>query len=114
MDLFPDTAPVQGETLVSRTTPWEIRVYNEEVGQELRAFGNLRQWVVRESETGYLSFHYDVDYGGDNWNVVDAEGTAASRRGRSRRRQPVATPPVRPRVRTAPDVCGTCGVLPCT
>jgi hypothetical protein len=63
-----------GEVLVSRDTPFEIRVYSDEAGRDLVVRGGLTQEVVRESETGYLSFHYRVGAGRVTQDTTDFEG----------------------------------------
>ena len=74
-DFDPGSAPLDGVVLASRTTPFEIREFDEEVGQELWVRGQFEHWVVREAQTGYLAFHYRVSGGESNWRVVDAELT---------------------------------------
>ena len=67
-DHDPTVVNLQGQTLASRTTPFERRVFSEEAGRELYFRGTLRQDVIRESESGYLSFHYRLSAGEHNWN----------------------------------------------
>jgi hypothetical protein len=64
----------QGEVLASRVTPFEIRVRSEEAGHDLLVTGSLRQEVIRESSTGYLSFHYRVGAGRVGNDTTDFEG----------------------------------------
>jgi hypothetical protein len=64
----------QGEVLGSRVTPFEIRVASEEAGHDLLVRGSLRQEVIREQSTGYLSFHYRVGAGRVGNDTTDFEG----------------------------------------
>jgi hypothetical protein len=63
-----------GEVLASRTTPFEIRVYSAKAGRDLAVAGSLTQEVVRETETGYLSFHYRVGAIRLTQDTTDFEG----------------------------------------
>lgn len=63
-----------GEVLASRTAPFEIRVNFEDLGRDLVHTGTVTQEVVRESGTGYLSFHYRVNDGPTSDQMVEFEG----------------------------------------
>lgn len=65
---------LEGQVLASRVTPFEIREYSEEAGRELLVEGSLTEEVVREAETGYLSFHYRVIAGPRTNDTTDFEG----------------------------------------
>ena len=64
----------QGEVLASRVTPFEIRVPSEAAGRDLLVTGSLTQEVIRESTTGYLSFHYRIGGGPATNDTTDFEG----------------------------------------
>jgi hypothetical protein len=67
-----------GEVLASRTTPFEIRIPSEEAGHDLWYRGTLRNEVVRERGSPFLSFHYFMDYGDSSGDTVDFDGAGAS------------------------------------
>ena len=71
-DLEPQAWP--GDVLASRTTPFDIRASDESSGREAFVTGTLTNEVVRESESGYLSFHYKVDITGGSGDIRDFEG----------------------------------------
>jgi hypothetical protein len=57
-----------GETLASRSIPFEIIDTDQLTGEEIGVRGTLTHSVVRESATGQLAFHYGVT--GTQVNVV--------------------------------------------
>jgi hypothetical protein len=50
---------LEGPVLASRTTPFELSGFDSDSGLSLLVHGSLTQRVVRETQTGLLSFHYD-------------------------------------------------------
>jgi len=64
VDYYKDLDPgwianeLEGPVLASRTTPFELRGFDSESGLSLLVHGSLTQRVVRETQTGLLSFHY--------------------------------------------------------
>src|SRR5688572_8007229 len=75
-DLSPQ--PWEGEVLASQITPFEIRVPTEQPGREVWVRGSLTHEVIRETESGYLSFHYRVGTTGGSGDFRDFEGIALS------------------------------------
>ena len=71
-DLEPQNWP--GTVLASRVTPFEIRTFSEQAGRDAFVTGTLTNEVIRETESGYLSFHYKVDITGGSTDVRDFEG----------------------------------------
>ena len=72
----------RGEVLASETTPFEIRRFSKEAGRDVWVTGQLTHEVIREAETGYLSFHYRVGVGGGSPDTRDFEGITAHGFGR--------------------------------
>jgi hypothetical protein len=64
VDYYKDLDPgwianeLEGPVLASRTTPFELSGFDNDSGLSLLVHGSLRHWVVRETQTGLLSFHY--------------------------------------------------------
>src|SRR5687768_9043677 len=72
-----DDPRFDGETLVTRTTPFEVLTTDVDTGATIGVAGTLESSVVRESATGTLAFRYSVR--GQEQNVtVDFEELAVS------------------------------------
>jgi len=72
-----DSVDWHGDVLASRTTPFEIREYSEEAGRDVWARGTVLHEVIRETRSGYLSFHYRIDVNQTSGDVTDFEGATA-------------------------------------
>lgn len=55
-----DDPRFEGETLATRTTPFEVLTTDVDTGATIGVTGTLESSVVRESATGTLAFHYSV------------------------------------------------------
>jgi hypothetical protein len=55
-----DDPSFDGETLATRTTPFEVLRADTETGETIGVTGAVTSAVIRESATGRLAFHYSV------------------------------------------------------
>src|SRR5215208_252423 len=69
-----DSVDWHGDVLASRSTPFEIREFSEEAGRDVWVRGKVLHEVIRETQSGYLSFHYRINVNGTSGDVTDFEG----------------------------------------
>src|SRR5215208_1320231 len=69
-----DSVDWHGDVLASRSTPYEIREFSEEACRDVWVRCTILHEVMRETQSGYLSFHYRINVNGTSGDVTDFEG----------------------------------------